>query len=90
LEVEVIWDAEDAPGSNLAHIARHGVTRQEVEDVLGEPENDRAFSHSSGRLVTFGWTGTGRHIAVVWEEVGERPTRAYPVTAYETPPPVRL
>ncbi len=90
MEVFVIWDDEDDPNSNLAHVAKHGVTRQEVEDVLGEPENDRAFSHSSGRLITFGWTGTGRHIAVVWEEIGECPARAYPVTAYETPPPVRL
>jgi uncharacterized DUF497 family protein len=90
LEDLVIWDDEDDPNGNLAHIAKHGVTRQEVEDVLSEPENDRVFSHSSGRLITFGWTGSGRHIAVVWDEVGECPTRAYPVTAYETPPPVRV
>jgi hypothetical protein len=36
--------------------------------------------------ITFGWTSTGKHIAVVWEHIMDDPWTIYPVTAYETPP----
>jgi hypothetical protein len=50
------------------------------------PGNEVDESDSSGLPVTFGWTDTGRHIIVVWENVFDDPKTVYPVTAYETPP----
>lgn len=85
----VIWDLEDDPHGNVAHIAEHGITQDEVEDVLGDPGNDTVPSDSSGRPLTFGWTSTGRHIGVVWEPVDDDPRTIKPVTAFEAPPRTR-
>jgi hypothetical protein len=76
VEVILIWD--HAPDGNLAHVSRHGVSPEEVEDVLCEPENDTTVSRSTGRPITFGWTRRGRHVAVVWELVCEQPRIVYP------------
>lgn len=85
----VIWDLEDDPDGNTAHIAEHGITQDEVEDVLGDPTNDTVLSESSSLPLTFGWTSTGRHIGVVWEPVGDDPRTVRPVTAFEAPPRMR-
>jgi hypothetical protein len=83
----VWWDLDDEPDGNVQHIAEHGLTKDEVEEVLGGRRNRTDKSHSSGRPATFGWTSTGKHIIVIWEEVQNNPLTAYPVTAYEVPPP---
>ncbi len=87
--LNVIWDAVDDPEGNYRHVLEHGVTAEEVEEVLGDPKNPTAVSASTGRPITFGWTSTGRHIAVLWEVVLEDPIAVYPVTAYEVPAPDR-
>jgi hypothetical protein len=83
--VQVIWDSDDDPEGNVAHIAEHGLTPSEVEDVLLNEDNDTIVSRTSGNPITFGYTSTGRHIAVVWEEANDDPRMIYPITAYETP-----
>jgi uncharacterized DUF497 family protein len=83
----LVWDLANDPDGNVAHIAEHGVTTDEVESVLRNPANPTATSDSSDRPITFGWTDTGRYIAVVWEPVMDDPRTIYPVTAYEAPPP---
>ena len=83
------WDLDEEPDGNVQHIAEHDLTKEEVEDVLNNPSNPTDRSDSSGRPATFGWTATGRHIIVIWEEVQDDPLTAYPVTAYEVPPPTR-
>ncbi|MFO0810347.1 MAG: hypothetical protein U0746_17120 [Gemmataceae bacterium] len=70
----------------MAHIAEHGVTKEEADEVLRNEDNETDVSASSGRPITFGWTSTGKHLAVVWEEAGDDPRMVYPITAYETPP----
>ncbi len=87
--VQVIWDLEDDPHGNLQHIAEHGVTPDEVEEILRDRHSQTAYSNSSGRPITFGWTGHGRYLAVIWELVDRDPLVAYPVTAYEAPEPGR-
>jgi hypothetical protein len=84
----IIWDLEDDPDGNYWHIAveGHGVTAEEVEEVLSDPANETVPSHSSGNPATFGWTSTGKHLIVVWEHVDDDPLTAYPITAYEVPP----
>ena len=62
---------------------------QEVDEILLDDSLPTAFSHSSGRPCKFGWTSTGAHIVVIWEEVYDDPRMLYPVTAYEVPPPRR-
>ncbi|MBI1832093.1 MAG: hypothetical protein HYR84_11655 [Planctomycetes bacterium] len=87
LEPVVIWDLDDDPEGNVYHIAEHGITKDEVWDVVSNPNNTDVPSHSSGRPAPFGWTQTGKHIIVIWEAVADDPRTIYPVTAYETPPP---
>jgi hypothetical protein len=87
-QVVVIWDLEDDPYGNYVHIVvEHGVSQDEVDDVVCNPTNPTTESDSSGRPITFGWTQTGRHLAVVWELVSDDPYTIKPVTAYEAPAP---
>lgn len=64
----------------MQHIAAHDLTKEEVEDVLADPER-RSISRSSGLPLVFGATSTGRFIAVVFEEIDADTVR--PVTAYD-------
>jgi|ERR1017187_2562872 hypothetical protein len=57
-----------------------------AEDVLLNPENDTLVSRTSGRPITFGWTSTGRHIAVIWETVCDGPRMIRVRTAYDVEP----
>jgi hypothetical protein len=86
--IVIIWDLEDEPDGNFVHIVvEHGVSQDEVDDVMGNPTNPTVESESSGRPVTFGWTQTGRYLAVVWDLITDDPFTIKPVTAYDTPPP---
>jgi uncharacterized DUF497 family protein len=76
----VVWDLEDDLEGNLHHIAEHGVTRDEVEQVLRNPIAVES-SRSSGRPIAFGETDTGRLIAAIYEEISD--DTVYPETAYE-------
>jgi len=76
---ELIWEW-DEEGGNVAHIAQHGVSPEDVEDVLENPIQYEK-SRSSGRSMVFGYTGDGRRLAVVYEQLDDM--TLYPVTAYE-------
>jgi uncharacterized protein len=68
----LIWD----PG-NIAHIARHDVTVDEVEEVChGDPV---ALQSYLSRIILIGPTRAGRMLAVVLDLEGE--DVYYPVTA---------
>ncbi len=84
---EVLWDLEDDLEGNFWHIVveGHGVSQEEVDEILLNPANPTRVSRSTGRNITFGWTSVGQHLAVVWEEALEDPRTAYPVTAYSVP-----
>jgi hypothetical protein len=81
--VEAIWDLEDDPDGNVQHIAEHGISVSEVEDVLRSPIREE-ISRSSGRPLRVGWTSTGRLVVVVYEVIEETPLLVYPVTAFES------
>jgi hypothetical protein len=87
-DISIIWDLDDEPEGNVQHIAENDLTKEEVEIVLMDPDNETDESHSSGSPVTFGWTETGRYIIVVWEHVQDDPLTIRPITAYEVPPPM--
>jgi uncharacterized DUF497 family protein len=79
---DIIWDSDDEPDGNVQHCAEHGVTKEEVEEVL-QNATDADVSRSTGRPVAFGDTDAGRHLMVVFEEIDAE--TIYPVTAYEVP-----
>ncbi len=62
------------------HIAAHGVTREEFEEVVCDPD-DVCASRSSGRPIAFGETSTGKYLGCVYELLDDATVR--PVTAYE-------
>ena len=84
---QIIWDLEDDHKGNVWHIAEHGVSPDEVEEVLNDRHSQTAYSKSSGRPITFGWIAQGRYLAVVWELIEDNPLVAYPVTAYPASEP---
>lgn len=86
MDAIIIWDMEDEPDGNVQHLQEHDVTIEEAEEVLLNPASSRAVSRSSGLPTVFGWTSTGRHLAVVYELVDDDPLTLRPVTAYEVPP----
>jgi uncharacterized DUF497 family protein len=78
----ILWDRDDDPRGNVQHIARHGLTKDDVEHVFENPTSTD-ISRSSGRPVLFGDTGTGRYIMVIYEVTGA--STVYPITAYDVP-----
>jgi uncharacterized DUF497 family protein len=78
--LRVLWDLDEDPRGNVAHIAENGVSPEEVDEILAYPEwGDQ--SRSTGRSIAIGTTSTGRTLAVVYEEVDE--ATVYPITSYE-------
>src|SRR6476620_7598249 len=78
-DIVIIWDDEDDQDGNYWHICveGHGLTREEVEEVLRDEESEIEVSRSSGRPTAFGWTSSGARIAVVFEEMSEDPKLVY-------------
>lgn len=87
MDARIIWDLEDDPDGNVQHLLEHDVSIEEAEEVLLDRGSGRAPSRSSGLPTAFGWTSTGRFLAVVYEVVDDDPLMLRPVTAYEAPPP---
>ena len=85
--MDIIWDLPDDPKGNVQHLAEHGVTQDEAEEVLKNRRNPQTVSRTSGNRVTFGYTSTGRHLAVLWEKVLDDPLTVYPLTAFDAPEP---
>ncbi len=83
IDAIVAWDMGDDPQGNVRHIADHGLTMEEVEEVLLNEKNPVGESRSSGRPITFGETSTGKRIAVIWEQALDNPLVIRPVTAFE-------
>jgi hypothetical protein len=86
-DVIIIWDLPEDPDGNVQHIAAHDITSDEVEEVLLDRDSEDTISRSSGQLITFGYTSSGRYLAVVWEHVDDNPLTMYPITAYDAPEP---
>lgn len=80
---------DDDSDGNVQHIELHGVTKEEADEVLLNPSNPTGISRASGDPITFGWTSTGRYLAVVWENVQDDPRMIRPVTAYDVDLPTK-
>jgi uncharacterized DUF497 family protein len=78
----------DDQGSNTAHIAEHGLTPEEVEHAVLHEATTFDLSHSSGRPIAFGTSGTGRFLAVVFDVQNlADPLVIRPITAYDVSEP---
>lgn len=87
MDATIIWDLADDVDGNVHHVRVHDVTIEEVEEVLLNPQSSRTVSRTSGLPTVFGWTSSGRYLAVVYEIVDDDPVTLRPVTAYDVPPP---
>ncbi len=82
--ISIIWDDDADLDGNVQHIAEHGLTPDEVCEVLNNPTG-KDESQSSGEEAVFGYTPDGRYIIVVYDRIDEDTIR--PITAYEVPEP---
>ena len=78
----ILWDEPDDPDGNVQHIAEHGLSIDDVEEVLTNPTSE-GTSASTGRPCVWGYTLEGIYIIVIFEEIDEDTLRV--VTAYEVP-----
>ena len=82
------WDESGDEASNIAHIAEHGLTTEEVESALFDENTTFDVSDSSGLPMAFGTTNTGRFIAIVFDVLNVAdPLIIRPITAYDVPEP---
>lgn len=80
----VAWDDPAALKGNRRKVRAHGLTEDEVESVL--LDDDATVTPNRlhpGHCLVFGYTYTGRFIAVAWEILDEVPPVIRPITAYE-------
>lgn len=80
--MQIIWDP--TPDGNVDHIDEHGVSIEEVEYVLENPDS-HGVSRSSGAPCVFGYTPDDRYIIVIYEDLGD--DMVMPKTAYDVPEP---
>ena len=69
---------------NIEHIAEHGISQDDFEHVVCNPES-KGFSRSSGLPACWGYTSDGRYVMAVFEELDD--DTIMPVTAYEVSEP---
>jgi uncharacterized DUF497 family protein len=81
---DVMWvypeDADRPEESNVAHVAQHGLTIEDVEHALQHPCGPAQQSRTSSRQVQTGPAVDGELIDVVYEWLDD--VTIYPVTAY--------
>ena len=66
--------------TDLPHIYKHGVTEEEIEDILLNPDEDRAGRDNSA--VVIGQTQSGHYLQVTY--VGDsQPDSVFVITAYD-------
>ena len=68
------------PVSESPHIHGHGITEEEVEDVLNRPGEDRPGRDDS--RIAIGQTRAGRHLRVIYVP-DPIPESLFVITAYE-------
>ena len=68
------------PESGLPHIYNHGVSEDEVEDILSKPGEDR--SGREGSRVAIGQTRSGRYLRVIYV-LDPKPKSIFVITAFE-------
>jgi uncharacterized DUF497 family protein len=62
------------------HLAQHGVTPEEFEEVVCNPDSV-GESRTTGRPIAFGYTSSGKYLACVYEMADQ--DTVVPFTAFE-------
>jgi hypothetical protein len=68
------------PDTRLPHIYTHGVTEEEVQDVMRGSGEDFPAAHNA--RMKLGQTGAGRYLQVIYVP-DEDPQSVFVITAYE-------
>ena len=71
------------PTTGLAHIYQHGITEDEVEEILDNPSQDLRGTNNS--RLAIGQTAAGRYLKVIYT-VDPLPDSVFVITAYELRP----
>lgn len=71
---EFQWDPPDGEHGNTAHISRHGIRPEEVEEAL--TSNPLVLRGSDGRYLGYGKSADGRWIFAPFVETGKDLVRA--------------
>lgn len=71
------------PDTNQPHMVRHGVSEEDVGDVLTRPMEDRAGA--DGSRIALGQTRAGRYLRVVYVPDPD-PDSVFVITAYDLAP----
>jgi uncharacterized DUF497 family protein len=82
--LRILWDHPEDPEGNVQHVEEHGLSIEDVEEVLGKPSSE-GMSSTTGRRCMWGHTSEGLYIIVLYDEIDEDTIRV--VTAYEVPEP---
>lgn len=82
--LRILWDDPNDPTGNVEHVIEHGLSIEDVEEVLGNPTSE-ATSASTGLPCLWGYTSEGLYIIVVFDRIDEDTIRV--VTAYEVSEP---
>jgi uncharacterized DUF497 family protein len=82
--LRILWDDPDDLSGNVQHILEHGLSIEDVEEVLENPASE-GTSTSTGRPCAWGYTIEGLYIIVVYDQIDEDTIRVS--TAYEVPEP---
>ena len=70
-----LWTAE-----SIAHVSEHGVSQEEFEEVVMNPEGE-TISRSSKNPIAFGTTASGRILCCVFRRIDREIVQ--PITAFE-------
>ena len=83
-EATVVWDDATNPKGNRQKVQVHGLSEDEVESVLLDDDAvvvpNRSFPE---HCLVFGYSYTGRFIAVAFEILDEGGPIVRPITAFE-------
>jgi uncharacterized DUF497 family protein len=80
--LRILWYDPDDPEGNIQHIAEHGLSIEDVEDVLENPASEGS-SNATGRPCVWGYTLEGLYIIVIYDQIDDDTIRV--VTAYQVP-----
>ncbi|MFL6180634.1 MAG: BrnT family toxin [Actinomycetes bacterium] len=65
----VIYDDIEWDDANIEHLARHGITPDEVEDLLeGRTVRLRMATDAPDRFPVLGRTSSGRYLLIIYQE----------------------
>jgi uncharacterized DUF497 family protein len=82
--LRILWDDPDDPNGNVQHVLEHGLSIEDVEEVLANATSE-GRSESTGRPCVWGYTLEGLYIIVVYDQLDEDTIRVR--TAYEVSEP---